>query len=334
MHKHDCRKIHDLRDLSITAKETSEPNAMDEMNTHRYNLAYAIVQLGYKSTDTIERGKYIYERAILECLKIMRNDPFFIGACESTVLLLAYIGYDRLCQSLIKFMLDPPTFSASDGRFYFPDGEEADVQERIRQYTKIVSDLDDDAWIYGPLTDNATRFALSDYDKFRDIIPTCWGANVFLVPLMLIAMRQCTDPTITPSSRKSLMQHSIELSKQVEQSAVKIFLPLPVLRALFPDSRQKWESQEAWALFSKTSKSYGLGDMAQLVDDAVENDQTRWDESCLIYWHLLKDCYALTPGILDVLEETIDEMRRLGINVVAEHPEIVTSLAEQIGNGI
>ena len=307
MHKADCKKINDLRKNHELSLETQ--GASDERNTHQYDLAYALVQLGYKSTDTIDRGKYIYERALLEYITILRRDPFFIGACESSVLLLAFLGYDGLCRSLIKFMLDPPKFSRS-----------LDKEGRIRHYTNMVSDLDDDLWIYGPITESAARIAFSEYDKIRDKIPQCWGANVFLVPLMLITMRQCADSSLSQLSRKPKLLQSVEISRQVEYSADFV---LPVLRSLFPDSRQRWEKAEVCGLFANVKVDYDQ------ITGRIENDEeyqdSRWETSCLIFWYMLKDCYAFTPGILDVLEETIDEMTKIGINVIQETPDAPTT---------
>jgi hypothetical protein len=160
----------------------------------------------------------------------MRRDPFFIGACESAVLLMAFLGYDGLCQSVIKFMLNPPTFSSS-----------SDPEERIRHYTSMVLDLDKDAWIYGPISESATNIAYSEYDKIRDKIPKYWGANVFLVPLMLITMRQCTDSSLPSSVLNLKLMQSVEISRQVEYSADFV---LPVLLSLFPDSRQRGKRQK------------------------------------------------------------------------------------------
>lgn len=305
LHKSDCKKIHRLRNYLNLSIETEVDDG--ERNERRYNLAYAIVQLGYKSTDTIDRGKHIYERALLEYIEIMRRDPFFIGACESAVLLLAFLGYDGLCQSIIKFMLDPPTFSAS-----------SDPEERIRQYTSMVLALDKDAWIYGPISESATRIAYSEYDRIRDKIPKCWCANIFLVPLMLITMRQCTDSSLPSPVRKLKMMQSVEISRQVEYSADFV---LPVLLSLFPDSRQRWEQAEVCGLFAHLMHEQ----LREYADADGEYVDTRWEASCLIYWNMLKDCYAFTPGILDVLEETIDKMTELGIRVIPETPDAPTT---------
>ena len=310
VHKSHCRKIRDLRNQSDSLPvETQDVRNTDEKNACRFNLAYAIVQLGYHSTDTVDRGKYIYERALLEFIGIMRCDPFFIGACESAVLLLAMLKYDGLCRSLIKFMLEPPSFSASMSK-----------EDRIFHYTTMVLDLDEDTWIYGPISESATRIAFSEYDKIRDMIPKYWGANIFLVPLMLINMRECSgfSWTSTPRRRTTKLIEAVEISRQVEYSADFV---LPVLRSLFPDSRQRWEQAEVCGLLAHVD----YRQVFEKDDQADVYERNRWEESCLIFWKLLKDCYALTPGILDVLEETIDLMTKNGINVIPEDPDAPTT---------
>ena len=333
IHKACCKKIHNLRQqlLNDAFSETKDDDDVTKNNENdekkkkncQYDLAFTILALGYQSTDTIDRGKSIYECALLEYLKLMRQDPFWIGACESVVLLLSILGYDDLCLSLISFMLHPPpsSISAEEG------GEVLALDDReglIRQYTFAVSDLDADLWIYG--NPSFAKVVFSEYDKIRDMIPQYWGANVFLVPLMLIKMRQCcADPSssLSPPSRKLKMLEAVEISRQVEYSAEFI---LPVLRSLFPDSRQRWEESEVCGLLAHVDyrKLNSKGDNNWEEDDTPYEDN-RWERSCFTFWMMLKDCYAFTPGILDVLEETIDEMTNLGIRVIPEDPDAPTT---------
>jgi hypothetical protein len=115
------------------------------------------------------------------------------------------------------------------------------------------------------------------------------------------------------------MMQSVEISRQVEYSADFV---LPVLLSLFPDSRQRWEKAEVCGLFANNVTHEQLREYADAGEEYVD---TRWEKSCLIYWNMLKDCYAFTPGILDVLEETIDEMTALGIIVIPETPDAPTT---------
>lgn len=63
--------------------------------TAQYNLAHYILELTYLSTDTIDRGKAMYEMALLVFYQLFLQCPFWIGAFESVVLLLALLGYDN-----------------------------------------------------------------------------------------------------------------------------------------------------------------------------------------------------------------------------------------------
>eukprot|EP00581_Thalassiosira_minuscula_P016236 CAMPEP_0183735740 /NCGR_PEP_ID=MMETSP0737-20130205/47527_1 /TAXON_ID=385413 /ORGANISM="Thalassiosira miniscula, Strain CCMP1093" /LENGTH=324 /DNA_ID=CAMNT_0025969571 /DNA_START=88 /DNA_END=1062 /DNA_ORIENTATION=- len=301
------------------------------------------VTLGYKSTDTIDRGKHIYECALLEYHKIMRQDPFWVGACESVVLLLSMLGYDDLCLSLVTFMLRPPSVelieqvrddNAVDGEAVLTSTREA----RILRYTAATSELGDDV-IYGPPGAN-NNLKFSDYDKIRDMIPKCWGANIFLIPLMLIKMRQSVGSNLftSPPSWK-LLEETVEISRQVEYSADFV---LPVLRSLFPDSQQRWGKEEACALLAHVDyRELDLKGGDQ--DDDKSYKSNAWEETCFTFWMMLKDCYAFTPGILDALERTIERMMELGINVIpedppgtpttAEHMEFIEYMAERQRNG-
>jgi hypothetical protein len=315
-------------------------NADNEKKARQYDLAYTILHLGYQSTDTIDRGKKIYECALLEYHKLMRQDPFWVGACESVVLLLSILGYDDLCLSLISFMLRPPpsSISTEEGGVVLA----LDREGLIRQYTSAVSELAFDLWIYGPPSGAQIRF--SDYDQIRDTIPKQWGTNVFLVPLMLIKMRQCAGSNLSTSlPSRELKMEAVEVCRQVEYSADFV---LPVLRSLFPDSRQRWGKTEVCALLANVDSHNccSKGDNWTEKDDYDKSqDENCWEESCFTFWMLLKDCYAFTPGILDVLEETIDEMTKLGINVIPEDPpgaptadeytDFVKYMAEQQRNG-
>lgn len=323
-HKPYCKKIHALR-LQLSNDEPTLAENEDEKKASQYKLAYAILTLGYHSTDTIERGKSIYEHSLLEYHKLLRKDPFWIGACESVVLLLAILGYDGLCISLISFMLSPPSMAVLEayGRTR-SDGESLSREARIREFTSICSANPDDIWIYGP-DDSGRSFDLSAYENIRSLIPKQWGANVFQVPLMLVKMRQYARASnnSSPSLRKLKMMEIVEICRQVEYSAD--FL-LPVLRSLFPDSRQRWGTTEVCGLLARMR-----GEIIEEEEGEEEEDSDKpyemnaWENSCSLFWMMLKDCYAFTPNILDVVEETIEEMTKQGINVIAEDPEAPTA---------
>lgn len=312
LHKASCKQIHGLRQqLDGDGASCTE----DERKARRFDLAYTMVTLGYKSTDTLERGKHIYECALLEYHTILRHDPFYIGACESVALLLALLGHDGLCLTLIHFMLHPPPLGLIEqGRDDLSmDGDDLSREGSIRFYSRATAELDDDVWIYGP---PGTELTFSEYDKIRDIIPKYWGANVFLVPLMLIKMRQSVG---APSPR--LKEETVEICRQVQYSTD--FL-LPVLRSLFPDSQQRWGKEEVCGLLAHVD--YRKLDPEWDEDDAKPYESNRWENSCFVFWMMLKDCYAFTPGILDVLDTTIKSMTELRIRVIPEDPDAPTSV--------
>lgn len=324
LHKACCKKIHDLREQLSDENDISE----DERKARQYDLAYAILTLGYKSTDTIERGKYIYDCALLEYVKLLRQDPFWIGACESVVLLLSILGYDGHCLTLIHFMLHPPPLELIERglELELDEADRTSREARIRHYTMATSELGCDAWIYGP---PGKKLKFSEYDKVRYMIPKCWGANAFLVPLMLISMRQSVGATLftSPPSWK-LMEETVEICRQVEYSADFI---LPVLRSLFPDSHQRWGEDEVCALLAHVD--YRKLNSNRRGDDDDDDDEQSyksnpWEQSCFTFWMMLKDCYAFTPGMLDVLERTISRMTELGINVIPEDPPGAPTSAE------
>ena len=108
----------------------------------------------------------------------------------------------------------------------------------------------------------------------------------------------------SPTSRL-LKLEIVEICRQVEYSGQYL---LPTLRSLFPDSTQRWGNTEICALLAQDDYS------------GYDEDNDAWKKSCPTFWMMLNDSYALTPGILDVLEETIDEMLKRGINVTPEDP--------------
>mmetsp|Transcript_61807 Transcript_61807/g.91798 ORF Transcript_61807/g.91798 Transcript_61807/m.91798 type:complete len:140 (-) Transcript_61807:36-455(-) len=119
----------------------------------------------------------------------------------------------------------------------------------------------------------------------------------------------------------------MEICRQVEYETD--FL-LPVLRSLFPDSRQRWGNEEVCVLFAKEDNRKLQGKDGE--DDSDEDDQSYkpnlWEQHCFTFWMMLKDCYAFTPNLLDVLENTIERMTSMGITVIPEDPEDAPTTAE------
>jgi len=320
------------RDATNTATKTATTEEL------QYLLAHTILELAYHSTDTIERGKTIYQRALLEYHKLLRLDPFYIGACESLVLLLAFLGYDDHCMGLIQFMLHPPGYCEEGD-----DGNGTTTREEaICNYNLSHSQQDCDVWIYDVSTDRtAISLSFDECNMIRDRIPKQWCPNLFLVPLLLIKMRQ-RSRLLVQSDSHELRQEILNLARQVEYEAN---FSLPVLRSLFPDSRQRWGTEEVSALLA-------CGDYYKLSGNEVNEDNFEddnfdenpyqpniWEQHCLTFWMMLKDCYALAPGMLDVVEETINAMQLMGKPAIpeddpdtptaAEYMEFVDQMAKQ-----
>ena len=114
---------------------------------------------------------------------------------------------------------------------------------------------------------------------------------------------------------------------------------LPFLRSFFPDSRQRWGKTEVCALlagvdYRKLNYKGDNWEEDQYDFDDTPREDNAWENSCETFWMMLQDCYALTPGLLDVLEETIDEMIELGINVTPdEFTDFISYMAEMQRNG-
>mmetsp|Transcript_23731 Transcript_23731/g.28503 ORF Transcript_23731/g.28503 Transcript_23731/m.28503 type:complete len:146 (+) Transcript_23731:3-440(+) len=118
---------------------------------------------------------------------------------------------------------------------------------------------------------------------------------------------------------KELREEIVLISRQVEYEAH--FL-LPVLRSLFPDSNQRWGPEEVCALLANV-------DHDKKDDDAnAEYKPNDWEQHCSTFWMMLKDCYAFTPGILDVVEETMDAMQSMGNPAIPEDPPDAPTTAE------
>ena len=336
LHKKCCKQIDKCRTQLLPKEEgnsnigggaaatSSTSSSMDS----QYLLARTILELAYRSTDTIERGKTIYQCALLEYYKLMREDPFYIGACESVVLLLALLGYDDQCMGLIQFMLHPPRYYEEGGD---AGNETTTREEAIRDYTLRCSEQDSDVWIYEvpPGRENIS-FSFDECNTIRDRIPKQWCPNLFLVPLLLIKMRQQSRITVQAQANRQpgsdkLREEIVNLGRQVEYEAH--FL-LPVLHSFFPDSRQQWGMEEVCSLLAADDYTELQGD--EINDNDLEDDDdfydrpyqpNIWEQHCDTFWMMLKDCYAFTPGILDVVEQTIEDMEVMGKPAIPENPD-------------
>ena len=284
-HKSWCKHIHRLREEG-ESNNGENNNNQPMVLENQYNLAHTIMELAYRSTDTIERGKQIYNLSLLEFYKLMRRDFFFVGAFESVVLLLAFLGYDDHCLALIYFVLNSSEHEIRDF-FMMSADDDCNINE----------------WIFGIPGDDRHIMKLSDYDTIRKRIPkNRFCANIILVPLMLIQIRKQARSSSSLSS--SSYEETAEIARQVEYSAEYL---LPVIMALFPDSRERFGQEEACALFANVDYNVGGDDEDYNYDDKPYQPN-RWEQHCYTFWMMLQDCFALTPGMIDVLEGTKDYM--------------------------
>ena len=78
--------------------------------------------------------------------------------------------------------------------------------------------------------------------------------------------------------------------------------------ALFPDSRERFGQEEACVLFANVDYNANDDEDYNDVEDDKSYQQNRWEQHCYTFWMMLQDCFALTPGMIDVLEGTKDYM--------------------------
>jgi hypothetical protein len=300
--------------------------------TNKYELAHTILELAYRSTDTIERGKCIYQLALKEFYEVMRLDPFWPGGLQSTVLLLAFLGHDFECTKLILFLLDPLKY----GKFYHNYSDTTVSQtdlirqhhHRASQHTMTYgwSQYMPYLWIYGSELINDDTDDVIDYPTIPERIPkgadADWNANIFFMPLMLFEIKkmdslQRQEKDAFTGMKKELQQEIIiSVCLEAEYAAQCL---LPILLGLFPDGRP-WEEEDVALLFTGDNEPTKNEDTDGPNKDIGELPPIYWVGDCVTFWHILKDCYAFTPGLLNILEETVDAMRAMGIQVIPEDP--------------
>lgn len=71
----------------------------------RITTAKSILEMAYISIDTVERGAAMYELALRHFHEVLRFSPFFPGALEGVALLLAALGHDDACFSILSYFL-------------------------------------------------------------------------------------------------------------------------------------------------------------------------------------------------------------------------------------
>ncbi|OEU14382.1 hypothetical protein FRACYDRAFT_240922 [Fragilariopsis cylindrus CCMP1102] len=347
-HKKRCQLIHKLRNEILIMEKKKKKKEENEEDDHvgikaevddvkhqkqkRYELSYLIFELGYMSTDTIERGKYIYQCSLLEYYKLLQIDFYATGVLESILLLLSILddrNYDKYCISLIKYVLYNTNDNDNNSEFL--------------------------CWDYGDITttSSASTFEISDYKKFRNLLAirhhhpnnnsknwsdstntnTNTNPNILFVPLMIIKMRQYADimtntkihtDTRTRThthhgDRQQSMMQLLNLKKEIAEICYRIEIEyetnsssdnekLPVMKSLFPDSNQHWGEEEAQMLLANQSRRVTTETTTTTTKNNQNNDNqndNEWKKCCFIYWMFIKDCYAYTPGLLDAVEDII-----------------------------
>ena len=326
-HKKRCKIIYKLRnEITEMKKENEEVGTEAEVEMEieeaeeasllkRYELSYIIFELGYMSTDTIERGKYIYQCSLVEYYKLFQIDFYATGVLESILLLLSILddrNYDKYCISLIKYVL-------------YNNDDNNDNND-------IYNNSEFLCWDYGDITTSSSTFEISDYKKFRNLLSIRrhnnnnnkngmfnpnpnMNPNIFFVPLMIIKMRQYADMTRTRNDHdnQSLLTFKKEIAElcyQIEyetntntsdntgdySTTEKV---LPVMKSLFPDSDQHWGEEEVQMLLARRVTT------TMTMTNDNQNNDNEWKKCCFLYWMLIKDCYAYTPGLLDAVEDII-----------------------------
>ena len=271
-------------------------------NARRYELAFSIVDLAYLSTDTIDRGRRMYHLALVEYCRLLRADFYRAGALESVLLLLSVLGHDARLLGLVDFVVHrlehhPDERIAIRGRDGDGDGVDGGGDDRVLL-----------EWMRGHHPPERTA-VVSDLPRAQRILvergARWWRPNNFFVPLFLWSIReQAAAATAAaavgtePERRLSVCRAtttSAELGGAIERNAGPV---LPVLRALSPDSRQRWTRDEASELLALPRRG------------TTDDGDDRWEEGCLLFWEVLRDAFAYTPGAPDALEETIGAMDR------------------------
>lgn len=263
LHKERCKNIDNLK--------------KNVDNQSRYDLAYSIVDLAYVSTDTIDRGRKIYHLALVEYYQLLQLDFHYVGALESTLILLTILGYDHHLLGLIDFIFH---------RLEHHPQEKICIRDKNGKEDERLLE-----WAQG--FQSPERKALwANLERIEILEKYQWGTTNFLLPLLFWSLSKQTRQR-KDSEISVCLKISATLGRAIEQSTM-----LPVLRGLLPDSIQRWTQNEASELLC-------------CANAAEEEARAEWSESCLLFWEILKDAIAFTPKLADALEETIDTIEKL-----------------------
>lgn len=287
LHKVRCKNI---ANLSKKLQDACTDIDMETKARQQYDLAYSIVDMAYVSTDTIDRGRRIYDRALMEYYHLLELNFHCVGALESTLVLLAILGYDDQMLGLMDYVLH---------RLQDYPAEKISIRhnddERLLEWTQGARSFQ--------------RKTLNrNIQKIHLLRDTQWGANNFLLPLLISSTKKATKQR-KEDQYSICLQESAVIARKIEE-----FTTLSVLRGLLPDSIQRWTENEASELLCRDTKS---------------KKKKHWSESCLLFWEILKDTIALTPKLAEVLENTMQAMEEsLHCSAHPEAPNDLSGYAE------
>lgn len=246
LHKALCKRIHSCREKA-NASEDEEKNSCHK---NQYDLANSILKLCYLSTDTIDRGMTSYNTALVEYCRLLRQDFFYPGAYASTMILLAILGHDDYCQALHKFLLVSSEEEVRDGRYA----------------TTPASYYE---WNFGTFDSNESTFHMGFKDEK---IGAQLKAMSILVPLLLVETRK--------QAKSSSSKPSFEAVHYARNIGDFAGYQAPILRSLFPYSRESFKQEEVDRMFGEGFKCFPT------------------------FWMMIQDCYAFNPELLYALEST------------------------------
>lgn len=115
LHKHICKRVALLQtNLAATAgNDAGERNSHDDRETELL-LGHSIVEMAYRSTDTIERGHELYVSALrhyLECLRLWSDDgpgQVPLELVDTIGLLLVAVGRHEASVSFLSYCYSLP----------------------------------------------------------------------------------------------------------------------------------------------------------------------------------------------------------------------------------
>jgi hypothetical protein len=260
------------------------------------DLGFCILQLAYFSTDTIERGATLYQIALRQFYHSFRLDPFNRGgALEGALMLMAALGYDDMVVSITKFFTE---------ELHKSNGSVNNVLQETMNSTKDLDAL----WIWPEIHAAESVFDPSDVRSDYALFYLC----MMLVKMRLL-VRHRLDQRKLSSFRETTLGELVPVQLIVTECMVGGGDHLEErLKAEIQTIVNATKEHADWILESippdapmltkdhLANVGFGNNDLGEM------NQTSRYDFHML--WMILKDCFALTPGLMDVfLEFTTDD---------------------------